>query len=254
MTSILSYNVNGIRAAYDKQLYTWLHGVSPDILCLQETKAQPAQLAPELLNPEGYHTYWHSAEQKGYSGVAIFSKQEPLQVEYGCGESWIDAEGRVLRADFPDFSVMSLYLPSGTSGDHRQGAKDQFLEFFLPYVRDLLQRVPRLVISGDYNIAHHPIDIHDPAGNKNSSGFLPHERAWMTDFLSIGLTDSFRHFNPEPGNYSWWSYRSGARARNKGWRIDYHLVSTELMPRCTGASILPDAVHSDHCPIAVQID
>lgn len=252
---IISYNVNGIRAAQRKGLLEWLAEASPDLLCLQETKAQPDQLDEALLKPEGYHTYWFSAEKKGYSGVAIYTKKEPKHVAYGIGMEAYDKEGRALRVDFEELSVLCLYLPSGSSGDHRQEAKDHFLEDFLPYVDKLKTEIPRLVICGDFNICHTVIDIHDPVRNKDSSGFLPHERAWLTDFLDLGFVDSFRMLHPdEPDHYSWWSYRANARARNKGWRIDYHMVTDSLQDRVKAAGMLTEVKHSDHCPIFLTLD
>lgn len=255
MVSIISYNVNGIRAASKKGFYDWLQTEQPDILCLQESKAQPDQLTSAQLQPKGYHGYWYSAEKKGYSGVAILSKEEPLNVTYGIGIEAYDTEGRVIRADYEGYSVISLYLPSGSSGDHRQAIKDDFLKDFLPYISTLKEEVPNLIICGDYNICHQPIDIHDPVSNKKSSGFLPHERAWVDDFLATGFIDSFRRLYPDtPDKYSWWSYRAGSRARNKGWRIDYNMVSAPLADKITGADILADVVHSDHCPIQVSLE
>jgi exodeoxyribonuclease-3 len=254
MTKLISYNVNGIRAATKKGFLDWLQTESPDVICLQETKAQKEQLGEDILNPAGYHTYWYSAEKKGYSGVAIFSKVEPNSVTYGCGIEAYDSEGRVLRADFDDFSIISAYFPSGTSGDHRQEVKEAFLEDFFRYIQELCKSIPRLIISGDYNICHQAIDIHDPVRNKNSSGFLPHEREWMTKFMDSGFMDSFRKFHEDGDHYSWWSYRAGARGKNKGWRIDYHLVNESIAAHCVGASILPEVVHSDHCPIVVEME
>ncbi|MCI4669312.1 MAG: exodeoxyribonuclease III [Bacteroidia bacterium] len=255
MKKIISYNVNGIRAAAKKGFYDWLQQESPDIICLQESKAQPDQLTEEMLNPEGYHGYWHSAEKKGYSGTVILSKEKPAHVEVGMGNENYDKEGRVLRADYDGYSVISLYLPSGSSGDHRQAIKEDFLKDFKPYIKTLLREIPNLIIAGDYNIAHTEIDIHDPVRNKNSSGFLLHEREWMTEFIDeIGMVDSFRKFNPEGDHYSWWSYRTRARESNKGWRIDYHMLSPGIAEKCTEAGILSDVVHSDHCPIYIKMD
>lgn len=255
MVSVISYNVNGIRAAAKKGFYDWLQETGPDVLCLQESKAQPDQLTEDQLQPEGYHGHWYSAEKKGYSGVAIFSKDKPKSVTYGMGMEPYDSEGRVLRADFDGYSVISVYLPSGSSGDHRQAIKEDFMRDFLPYITTLSKEIPNLIISGDYNICHEAIDIHDPVRNKKSSGFLPHEREWMSSFLDAGFVDSFRSVYPDtPDKYSWWSYRAGARARNKGWRIDYHMVSSALSNKIMGADILADVVHSDHCPILVQMD
>lgn len=250
---IISYNVNGIRAAMNKGFVDWLKTENPDILCLQELKALPEQVETAVFEDLGYQLFWEPAEKKGYSGVAIFSKIKPLHVEHGCGKPLYDLEGRVIRADFEDFSVMSVYMPSGTSGDIRQDFKYEWLDFFLPYVDNLKKTHPQLIISGDYNIAHKPIDIHNPISNKNSSGFLPEERAWLSKYIESGFIDTFREFNPQPHEYSWWSYRANSRANNKGWRIDYHMVTNEMKARLTGASILNQAVHSDHCPILVEI-
>ncbi|WP_017730995.1 exodeoxyribonuclease III [Nafulsella turpanensis] len=251
---IISYNVNGIRAAMQKGFVDWLADEKPDILCLQETKASPEQVEQEPFKELGYQLYWMSAEKKGYSGVAIFSKQEPKNIYYGCDMQLYDCEGRVLRADYDDFSVISVYMPSGSSSDGRQAFKMQWLADFQEYTEQLKKEIPNLIISGDYNICHQEIDIHDPVRNKNSSGFLPEEREWFSRFAASGFTDSFRHFNPGPHHYSWWSYRAGARKKNKGWRIDYQMVSDSLKNRLKHASILPDVVHSDHCPIVLEIE
>ena len=252
--NIISYNVNGIRAAARKGFLDWLKEEDPDIVCLQESKAQPDQLDEEVRNPEGYHAYWYSAEKKGYSGVGILTKEEPTHVEYGCGIDAYDKEGRVLRADFENFSIISAYFPSGSSGSPRQAVKEAFLDDMFVYISELKKSYPNLIISGDYNICHQAIDIHDPVRNKKSSGFLPHEREWVTKFLDSGFIDSFRKFNQEGDNYSWWSLRSRARDSNKGWRIDYHMVSSPLEDKIIGAGILPDVKHSDHCPIKVILD
>lgn len=250
---IISYNVNGIRAALNKGFKEWLEAENPDILCLQELKALPEQV-DNFYEDLGYQMYWETAEKKGYSGVAILTKSEPIHVEHGCGNDLYDSEGRVLRADYKDFSVMSVYMPSGTSGDIRQDFKYEWLDFFQNYVDELRKEVPNLIISGDYNIAHKEIDIHNPVSNKNSSGFLPEEREWLTKYVDSGFIDTFREFNTDPHHYSWWSYRANARANNKGWRIDYHMATEPLKERLTSASILPNAFHSDHCPIVVEID
>lgn len=255
MKKIISYNVNGIRAAEKKGFFDWMEGAGPDMLCIQESKAQPEQLDASWLNPRGYHGFWHSAEKKGYSGVAIFTREEPKHVEIGCGIEAYDKEGRVIRADYENFSLMCTYFPSGSSGEHRQAIKEDFLKDFQPYIDELKQDIPNLIIVGDVNIAHTPIDIHDPKGNKNNSGFLPHEREWLSNFLDSGFIDAFRTLHPEEGDhYSWWSYRTRARSSNKGWRIDYTLVSKPLGEKITGASILSDVVHSDHCPIQLELD
>lgn len=250
---IISYNVNGIRAAMKKDFLGWLKSENPDILCLQELKALPEQVDTSEFEELGYHLFWEPAQKKGYSGVAIFSKIQPLHVEHGCNNDMYDFEGRVIRADYKDFSVMSVYMPSGTSGEIRQEFKYEWLDFFFEYANALRKTIPNLIISGDYNIAHREIDIHNPVSNKNSSGFLPAEREWLSKYIEAGFIDTFRTFNNEPNQYSWWSYRANSRANNKGWRIDYHMVTAQMADRLTGASILNDAVHSDHCPILLEI-
>ncbi|MBS0001311.1 MAG: exodeoxyribonuclease III [Cyclobacteriaceae bacterium] len=251
---IFSYNVNGIRSALNKGLFSWLKVESPDILCLQELKAQSDQIDEGMFTDLGYKIYWHPAVKRGYSGVAILSKIEPDFIELGCGMDHYDQEGRILRADFPDFSIMSLYIPSGSSGDERQAFKMKFLNDFLPYVADLRIKKPRLIISGDFNICHRPIDIHNPVSNKNSSGFLPEEREWVTKFLEKGFIDTFRYFNDQPHQYTWWSFRFNARLRNLGWRIDYHMATEEMQDRLVDARIFPDIKHSDHCPVMLEIN
>jgi exodeoxyribonuclease III len=251
---IITYNVNGIRAAMNKDLVGWLQTVNPDVLCLQETKATPDQVDVQAFEALGYHLYWYSAQKKGYSGVAIFSKIKPKHVEYGCGIEKYDFEGRIIRVDFDTCSVMSVYHPSGSSGDERQAFKMQWLSDFQNYVDDLKAKIPNLVLCGDYNICHKPIDIHNPKSNANTSGFLPEEREWMEQFIQSGFIDSFRYFNQEPHQYSWWSYRAGSRGKNLGWRIDYNLISIHMEKYLKGAVILPDAVHSDHCPVMLEID
>ena len=251
---IISYNVNGIRAAVSKGLYDWLEVESPDILCLQETKAQEEQIDLITMQSMGYQSYIHSAEKKGYSGVALFSKQPADNIEIGMGVPLYDQEGRVLRADFGDLTVVSVYIPSGTTGDIRQDFKMDFLVHFEAYVRRLREERKNVVISGDYNICHKPIDINNPQKHTKSSGFLPDERAWFDDFVASGMIDSFRVFDQRPDQYSWWSYRAGAKPKNLGWRIDYHMVSAPLKNKLLGASILPELNLSDHCPIIVELD
>ena len=248
---VISYNINGIRAALNKGLIDWLKAQQADVVCFQEIKARPEQFDVSVFEELGYSCYWHPAQKPGYSGVAILSKQQPLHVEHGCGMEQYDYEGRVLRLDFPELSVMSVYMPSGSSGDLRQDFKMKWLADFQAYVNELKKEHPNLLICGDYNICHKAIDIHDPVRNKNSSGFLPEEREWFDGFVQSGFVDSFRHFNAEGHHYSWWSYRAGARGKNKGWRIDYHMVSEPLRDKLKSAQIHPDAVHSDHCPIEV---
>lgn len=250
---IVTYNVNGIRAALGKGLIDWMKSTDPDVLCLQEIKASPEQVGLLEFEELGYHLYWYPAQKKGYSGVAIFTKEKPLHVEYGCGHKAYDDEGRVIRADFKDYSVMSVYHPSGSSGDERQAFKMEWLRFFQNYINDLKVKYPNLVLSGDYNICHKAIDIHNPISNAKSSGFLPEEREWMENFINSGFTDTFRFFNQEPHQYTWWSYRAGARGKNLGWRIDYNLVTNNLQGRLKRAVILPEAKQSDHCPVLVEL-
>lgn len=254
MKRILSYNVNGIRSAIGKGLLSWLPAIDPDVICIQETKAQPGQMQEESFAAMGYNSYIHSAQKKGYSGVAIFCREVPLHVEYGMNHSKFDAEGRVIRADFSEFSVVDVYFPSGTTGELRQAVKMDFLVDFHAYLNEVRKERKNLIISGDYNICRLWIDIHNPHQQQTTSGFLPEERAWFDRFVSDGYTDSFRMVNSEPHQYSWWSYRAGARTNNKGWRIDYHMVTREMEDKVLDARILPDAIHSDHCPVLVDID
>ena len=251
---IISYNVNGIRAAMKKGFAEWLQQANPDIICLQEIKALEEQVDIEAIENAGYpYRYWFSALKKGYSGVAIFCKEKPNHIEYGTGIESMDFEGRNLRIDYDEVSIMSLYLPSGTNSA-RLEFKLKFMAAFQKYVNELKKDIPNLVICGDYNICHEAIDIHNPVANKNSSGFLPVEREWIGNFIDSGFIDSFRHLNKEPHNYTWWSYRANSRANNKGWRIDYHMVSKPLQENIKRAVILPNAKHSDHCPLMVELD
>ena len=250
---IISYNVNGIRAAINKGFIDWLKSANPDVICLQEIKAMKEQLDLSLFEEAGYkYHYWFSAQKKGYSGVAILSKTEPNHVEYGTGIESMDFEGRNLRADFDEVSVMSLYLPSGTN-DLRLQHKLDYMDMFQGYINDLKQTIPNLVILGDYNICHEEIDIHNPK-MKNVSGFLPVEREWLGNFINSGFTDAFRFMHPERQEFSWWSYRANSRANNKGWRLDYAMVSNPLQENIKRSVILTEAVHSDHCPILVEIN
>ncbi|GAB3653032.1 exodeoxyribonuclease III [Echinicola sediminis] len=252
--NIVSYNVNGIRAAMKKGFAEWLETCSPDIIGLQEIKANRDQIEVSVFEDLGYHCYWYSAVKKGYSGVAILSKEKPKHVEYGMGLNSYDDEGRMIRADYEDFSFISAYFPSGTTGDIRQDFKYSFLDDVFGYSQDLTQSIPNLILSGDYNICHRAIDIHNPVANKNTSGFLPEERAWMDKFTGSGFDDSFRLVNTDPHQYTWWSYRANSRANNKGWRIDYHMTSASMKDKVKGAGILADVKHSDHCPILLEID
>lgn len=250
---IASYNVNGIRAAMNKGFIDWLKSANPDVICLQEIKAMKEQVDIEAIENAGYtYNYWFSAQKKGYSGVAILSKIEPNHVEYGTGIESMDFEGRNLRADFNDLSVMSMYLPSGTNDD-RLAHKFEYMNMIHQYLNELRIEFPNLVVLGDYNICHEEIDIHNPK-MKGVSGFLPEEREWLGNFIDSGFIDSFRYLHPEKQEYSWWSYRANARANNKGWRLDYGMVSEPLQENIKRSVILSEAVHSDHCPILIEID
>ena len=250
---IYTYNVNGIRSAINKGLLEWIETTSPDILCLQELKSNKDQADLSLLEKSGYNIFWYSAEKKGYSGVAIISKIKPSHVEYGCGNKSYDSEGRILRLDLKEFSLMNVYIPSGSSGEERQAFKMTFLDFFTKYISEINKNHRKLIISGDFNICHKPIDIHNPISNKNSSGFLPEERQWLSDFFDLGFIDTFRYFNKEAHHYSWWSFRFNARAKNLGWRIDYNVASTGMEKYLKSAVIFPEVIHSDHCPVMLEI-
>ncbi|MBL6962803.1 MAG: exodeoxyribonuclease III [Bacteroidetes bacterium] len=250
---IVSYNVNGIRAAINKGLISFLKESNSDIVCFQELKAHPEQFDLSQFEDLGYQCFWFPAQKKGYSGVGLLSKSKPDRVVVGCGEAKYDYEGRILRADFGDLSQLSVYFPSGSSGDDRQAFKMEFLEFFYTYIENLVKKRPKLIISGDYNICHEAIDIHDPIRNAKSSGFLPEERMWMSDFIELGFTDSFRFKNPSIAKYSWWSYRANARTNNKGWRIDYNMVSAALKDQIKQSEIWNDVHQSDHCPVFIEL-
>ncbi len=251
---IISYNVNGIRAAMNKGFVDWLKTDPADIICIQETKAHKDNVDFKLIEDLGFETYWYSAQKKGYSGVAVFTKIKPTKVEYGNGHAPSDDEGRVIQLDFGDIRLINAYFPSGTSGDERQSFKYQWLDEFFDYLKKLRKTKKKIILCGDYNIAHNEIDIHDPKGNKKSSGFLPEEREWMTKFLGSGWIDTFRVFHPEPHRYSWWSQRCPTvRAQNKGWRIDYITVTEELEKQLKDAEIYPDVKHSDHCPVYLEL-
>ncbi len=251
---IVSYNVNGIRAALSKGFANWLALENPDIIGLQEVKASENQIDTKIFDDLGYQIYWYPSIKKGYSGVAILTKKKPNHVAYGMDLNIYDDEGRMIRMDFDEFSFVSVYFPSGTTGDIRQQFKYRFLDDIYGYTQDLIKKIPNLIISGDYNICHKAIDIHNPISNKNSSGFLPEERAWMDKFTQNGFVDSFREKNSLPHQYTWWSYRAGARSRNLGWRIDYHMVTESLRNNIDSAFIMPEIHHSDHCPISINMN
>jgi len=251
---IISYNVNGIRAAMNKGLADWMKEENADIYCFQETKATPEQVDLSVFEQLGYTGFWNNAEKKGYSGTAIFTKHKPVKTEIGFKDKNYNNEGRMVLCQFDEIAVASLYVPSGSSGDVRQDYKMQWLSFFHNYVNELKKTYKNLIICGDYNICHKPIDIHDPIGNKNSSGFLPEERDWMESFIQSGFVDTFRTFNQSPHEYSWWTFRANARNNNKGWRIDYCLASTSLEKKLANAGIMQQVKHSDHCPVWVELN
>ncbi len=251
---IVSYNVNGIRSALRKGLADWMKQENADVYCIQETKAQPEQIESSLFEAMGYHSFFLSAQKKGYSGVGVLSKLKPDRVVYGMNNEKYDVEGRVIRVDFGELSVLCVYVPSGTTGDLRQGFKMEFLSDFEVFIRNLRTERPNLLICGDFNICHKPIDINNPKRQIGVSGFLPEEREWMDQWESTGLIDTFRMFDQSPEKYSWWSYMGGARSRNVGWRIDYHWVCGSLKDQLKSAAILSEIVHSDHCPVTVEFN
>lgn len=251
---ILSYNVNGLRAAIRNGLLEWLKDKPFDILCFQEVKATPDQIDLLAFHFLGYELVgWYAAEKKGYSGVAIFAKLAADYCSKGCGITLYDQEGRIIRADFGELTIINAYFPSGTSGDTRQAIKMQFLQDFQVWIDQLRQNRPKLIIVGDFNIAHQAIDIHDPVRNKNTTGFLPEEREWFTKWLKEDLTDTFRYTNPNLVAYSWWSYRAGARVNNKGWRIDYAIITDNLKNNIVQCTHFKEAVHADHCPVWLEL-
>lgn len=251
---IISYNVNGIRAAISKGFIDWLKTENPDILCIQETKLQQGQIDTTDFEKLGYHHYWYYAEKKGYSGVALFTKYKPEGISNGIGIQKFDSEGRLIRADFGDVTLLATYFPSGTTGDVRQAVKMEWLEELLKFTSQLQKVRPKLIVSGDFNICHKPIDINHPEKHETYSGFLPEEREWFDRFVGSGFVDSFRVFNQQSEQYSWWSYRANSRAKNLGWRIDYHMVTELIKPFLKNAVILNNVYHSDHCPISMEID
>jgi len=250
---ILCWNVNGIRAAAGKGFLEWLRRESPDILCLQETKAQPDQLSEAIRDPGDYHSYWNYPDQKGYSGAATLAREKPLSVRTGFGIPQVDSEGRTIIADFPGFTVMNIYFPNGKKDGQRLQYKMDFYEAFLRFAEPLRAQGRKMVICGDFNTAHKEIDLARPKENEKVSGFLPMERAWMDKFVSLGYVDTFRRFNREPGQYTWWDLKSRARERNVGWRIDYFFVTENLLPSVSSAFIMPEVTGSDHCPIGIRL-
>lgn len=250
---VITYNVNGIRSALTKGFADWLKQVDPDVICLQETKVHKDDFNPQPFIDLGYHCYLFDAVKKGYSGVAIFSKIKPDNVVAGADNPDYDKEGRNIRIDIGDLSIMSAYFPSGTTGDERQDVKMKYLDFMFNYLHELQKTRKKLLVCGDYNICHREIDIHNPISNKDTSGFKPEERAWMEKYFNSGFIDTFRHFHKEPHQYSWWSFRANARANNKGWRIDYIAATKNLEKNLLEAQMFQDAKHSDHCPVYCKI-
>lgn len=249
---IISYNVNGIRASIKKGLIFWIQKYNPDIICLQEIRAYTTQININLFQKIGYYNYWFPSQKAGYSGVAILTKIKPKKINYGIGLSDIDREGRMIRLDFNNFSIISLYIPSGTNLVNRFNFKLKFMNYFFQYIKQIKINYPNLIISGDYNISHQNIDIHNP--NINISGFLPIERNWMSNFINYGFIDSFRFLYKNLCLYSWWSYKTKAKLYNKGWRIDYHMVSNSIKNHIKNSDILTNIEYSDHCPILLDIN
>ena len=252
---IISANLNGVRSASTKGFFNWMPKQDADVICVQELKAQEADMSPQMLQPDGYHGYFHYAEKKGYSGVGIYSRKKPDQVIIGVGIADIDAEGRYIQADFGNLSVISLYLPSGSSGEERQAVKFSFLDRFMPHLQALIASGREIVVCGDWNIAHKEIDLKNWRGNKNNSGFLPEERSWLTRlFDEIGFVDVFRRINQEEDQYTWWSNRGQAWAKNVGWRIDYHITTPGIAKLAKSAAIYKDERFSDHAPLTIDYD
>ncbi len=250
---LLCWNVNGLRAAVRKGFLEWLVEEQPDIMCVQETKAQEAQLSDAIRNVEGYHSYFASAERKGYSGVAVYSRENPLEVDDAVGDPILDAEGRLLRIRYPAFTLYNIYFPNGKASQERLDYKMDFYERFLAYIQREVDAGEEIIVCGDVNTAHREIDLARPKENETISGFLPEERAWIDRFLALGFSDSFRVFTPEAGHYTWWDLRTRARERNVGWRIDYVFVTDGLRTRLEDAFILPEVEGSDHCPIGISL-
>lgn len=252
---LLSWNVNGLRAVANRGFLEWLHREKPDVLCLQETRARPEQLDQSVREPEGYHSYWSHPERKGYGGVAIFTREKPLRVETDFSSQGLrfDVEGRIVLAHYPGFALANVYFPNGTKDETRLRYKMDFYETFLRFAESLRKQQPLIAVCGDFNTAHKEIDLARPKENQKVSGFLPIERAWMDRLVAHGWVDTFRQFNQEPGQYTWWDMKSGARQRNVGWRIDYFFVTRPLAPSVTGASIQPEVTGSDHCPVGLTL-
>jgi len=255
MTKIITYNLNGLRSSLKKGLGDWLNQNLADIYCFQEIKTDKEILATIDFAPKGYELFSLPAEKKGYSGVSILTKIKPKNILYGCGNQLYDSEGRFIWLDFGTWKLLNVYVPSGTTGEIRQKVKDEFMVYFTNYINEIKKTQPNLILVGDFNIAHQAVDIHNPVGNKKTSGFLPHEREWFGQFLETGFVDAFRHLNPDAKDcYTWWSTRANARANNKGWRIDYHLVSQPIADKMKKVIIYPEVSFSDHCPSVLEIN
>jgi len=249
----ISWNVNGIRAVERKGFFDWFQQESPDMLCLQEVKALPEQFPPHLKNTPGYHIYINPADRKGYSGVATFSKRRPLDIKMGFGFDKFDREGRILITEFSQFVLFNIYYPNGKRDEERLNYKLDFYDTFLAYADNLKARGKNIVVCGDFNTAHKEIDLARPKENENRSGFLPIERAWIDTFIDHGFVDTFRYFNKDPEQYSWWDFKTRARERNVGWRIDYFFVNKEFLPNIKNAFIMQNVMGSDHCPVGIEI-
>lgn len=250
---LLCWNINGIRAIKNKGFLEWFRKESPDILCLQETKAQPDQLDADLKEVKGYSVYWNYPEKKGYAGVAVYTRDKPQEVKYDFGKAAMDLEGRVIMVQYPEFTLFNVYFPNGGAGNKRVPYKMEFYDVFLNYADSLVKAGQKLIVAGDLNTAHKEIDLARPKENVKNTGFLPEERAWMDKFVAHGYIDTFRFFHKEPEQYTYWDMKTGARARNVGWRIDYFFVSKNLLPMVTSAFITPDVMGSDHCPIGMVL-
>jgi exodeoxyribonuclease-3 len=250
---LISWNVNGIRAAQKGGFQQWFMDQAADVVCIQESKARPEQLDESMLHPNGYHSYWHSAEKPGYSGVAIYSKREPLEVQTGIGIPEIDREGRVIIAEYPELTLINSYFPNSQRDHARLDYKLMFCAKMLEYCDSLRKKGKKVALCGDFNIAHRAIDLKNPKSNENNAGFLPEERAWMDQFTGHGYVDAFRHFNQEPGHYTWWSYRPGVREKNIGWRLDYFVVNPEWKDRLKSTEHQPHVRGSDHCPVRLVL-
>ena len=250
---LISWNVNGVRAVVKKGFLDWLDQEQPDILCLQETKAHVDQLTAEILTDHGYHTFWHSGERRGYSGVATFCKEEPLYVQEGLGIERYDAEGRVLLTEHENFLLYNIYFPNGQKDDERLQYKLDFYDELLPIINEQVESGNNVVVTGDWNTAHHPIDLARPKQNVNTSGFMSIEREKLDMYVENGWIDTFRLFHPEGDRYSWWTYRFGARERNVGWRIDYYFVNEGFVDNVEDAVIHDEVVGSDHCPVSLEL-